>query len=74
MGRPIWGITHRNPQLDRMLLDRGSYLSADGDNQSIAMALERIWLDWRRQSLIKPAWNPIGVDQAVNTILANVKQ
>ena len=74
MGRPIWGITHRNPQLDRMLLDRESYLSADGDNQSIAMALERIWLDWRRQSLIKPAWNPIGVDQAVNTILANVKQ
>jgi glycosyltransferase involved in cell wall biosynthesis len=26
-GRPIWGITHRNPQLDQMLLDRGAYLS-----------------------------------------------
>jgi len=25
-GRPIWGISHRNPQLDHMLLERGSYI------------------------------------------------
>jgi hypothetical protein len=71
-GRPIWGITHRNPQLDQMLLDRNSYLSADGDAQGIAMALERIWLDWQKKELIKPLWNPVGVDQAVGTILTNV--
>ncbi|MEI6182068.1 MAG: hypothetical protein WCP25_02080, partial [Polynucleobacter sp.] len=71
-GRPIWGITHRNPQLDQMLLDRGAYLSSDGDSQGITMAIERIWLDWQGKSLIEPVWKPIGVDQAVNTILTNV--
>jgi hypothetical protein len=72
-GRPIWGITHRNPQLDQMLLDRGAYLSANGDAQSIEMALERIWLDWQSKLLIQPIWKPIGVDQAVKTILTQVQ-
>ncbi len=71
-GRPIWGITHRNPQLDQMLLERGCYLSADGDEQGIALALERIWLDWQAKQLIKPIWNPIGVDQAVSSILSHI--
>ena len=71
-GRPIWGITHRNPQLDKMLLDRGSYLSADGDAEGIAMALERIWLDWQKQQLIDPLWGPVGVDQAVASILSHI--
>jgi len=72
-GRPIWGITHRNPQLDQMLLDRGSYLSPEGEASSVEMTLERIWLDWQSKKLIKPVWNPIGVDQAVNTILTHVQ-
>ena len=71
-GRPIWGITHRNPQLDQMLLDRGSYLSSDGDNAGINMALERIWLDWQQKQLIEPIWKPIGVDQAVRSILSHI--
>ena len=71
-GRPLWGITHRNPQLDKMLLDRGSYLSADGDAEGIAMALERIWLDWQKQQLIDPLWSPVGVDQAVASILSHI--
>ena len=72
-GRPIWGITHRNPQLDQMLLDRGSYLSAEGDSGGIALAIERIWLDWQNKALVVPIWKPIGVDQAVNTILTHVQ-
>jgi hypothetical protein len=68
-GRPIWGITHRNPQLDQMLLDRGAYLSAEGDSVGISIALERIWLDWQLKSLIQPLWKPIGVDQAVSKII-----
>ena len=71
-GRPIWGITHRNPQLDQMLLDRKSYVSADGDEPGIAMALERIWLDWQQKQLIKPIWEPIGVNQAVSSILSHI--
>ena len=73
-GRPIWGITHRNPQLDQMLLDRKSYLSADGDEEGIAMALERIWLDWQQKQLLQPIWQPIGVDQAVSSILSHIAQ
>jgi hypothetical protein len=72
-GRPIWGITHRNTQLDQMLLDRGSYLSSEGDSEGISMALERIWLDWQAKSLIEPSWEPIGVDQAVSSILNQVQ-
>ena len=72
-GRPIWGITHRNPQLDQMLLDRGAYLSPQLDPEAIELSLERIWLDWKAKKLIEPVWNPIGVDQAVNTILAQVQ-
>jgi hypothetical protein len=72
-GRPIWGITHRNPQLDQMLLDRGAYLSPQLDPEAIELSLEIIWLDWKGKRLIEPAWNPIGVDQAVNTILAQVQ-
>ena len=72
-GRPIWGITHRNPQLDQMLLDRGSYLSPEGDAQAVASTLEKIWLDWQNKCLIEPLWKPIGVDQAVSTILSHLQ-
>jgi hypothetical protein len=71
-GRPIWGVTHRNPQLDQMLSDRNSYLSADGDDEGIAAALEKIWLDWQQKRLLEPIWQPIGVDQAVSSILSHI--
>jgi hypothetical protein len=57
-----------------MLLDRHSYLSADGDDEGIAMTLERIWLDWQKKQLLEPAWKPIGVDQAVRSILLHIAQ
>lgn len=72
-GRPIWGITHRNPQLDEMLSERGAYLSHEGDKIGIEMALERIWLDWQERRLIEPKWLPLGVNQAVEQILNEIK-
>ena len=71
--RPIWAITHRNTQLDQMLSERGAYLSHEGDSSGINMALERIWLDWEQKSLPIPTGKPIGVKQAVDTILNTVK-
>jgi Glycosyl transferase 4-like domain len=71
-GRPIWGITHRNPQLDKMLLDRGSYVSPAGNLDGVAMSIERIWLDWQAKALLEPVWSPIGVNQAVDSILSHV--
>ena len=71
--RPIWGITHRNPQLDQMLSERGAYLSHEGDLEGINMALERIWFDWEQKRLSMPVGKPLGVKQAVDTILSIVK-
>lgn len=73
-GRPIWGITHRNPQLDQMLLDRSAYLSPQSNVEAVELALERIWLDWKNQQLIAPKWLPVGVGQAVQGILAEVNK
>ncbi len=73
-GRPIWALSHRNPQLDEMLAERGAYLSHAGDELGIAMALERIWLDWINRELIEPKWLPIGVDQAAFKILTEVQK
>ena len=71
--RPIWGITHSNPQLNEMLSERGAYLSHEGDAESINMALERIWSDWVQKQLTIPKGKPIGVGQAVTTILDTVQ-
>lgn len=71
--RPIWGITHRNPQLEKMLSERGAYLSHEGDKIGIEMTLEKIWLDWQERRLIEPKWLPLGVDQAVEQILTKIK-
>ena len=69
MGRPIWAITHRNPQMNALLAERNAYISAADDAASIDGALERIWLDWQQKNLMQLAWKPIGVDQAAHRIL-----
>jgi hypothetical protein len=71
-GRPIWGITHRNPQLDQLLSDRNSYLSVSSDEASLTLTLERIWLDWQDKNINQVRGNPIGVDQAVKKILESI--
>jgi hypothetical protein len=73
MGRPIWAITHRNPQMNALLAERNAYISAADDAASIDQALERIWFDWQRKNLMQLAWKPIGVDQAAQTILQFVE-
>ena len=71
-GRPIWGITHRNPQLNEMLSARNAYLSASGDESGIAMTLEKIWLDWQQKNLNPVLGSPVGVNQAVQKILETI--
>ncbi len=69
MGRPIWAITHRNPQMNQLLAERHAYISAADDTSSIDQTLEQLWLDWQQQNLAPLAWQPIGVDQAAKRIL-----
>jgi hypothetical protein len=73
-GRPLWGITHRNPQLDQMLLNRGAYLSPQSNTKAVELTLERIWLDWRDRKLIEPKWEPLGVAQAAYRILYEIQE
>jgi hypothetical protein len=72
MGRPIWAITHLNPQMNALLAERNAYISAADDTASIDLALERIWLDWQQKNLMPLARKPIGVDQAAKQILSLV--
>jgi hypothetical protein len=72
MGRPIWAITHRNPQMNALLAERNAYISAADDTASIDQTLEQIWLDWQQKSLMQLAWKPIGVEQAARQILSLV--
>jgi hypothetical protein len=69
-------VKHNDPvvmvKAYEMLSERGAYLSHEGDEAGIALALEKIWLDWRNRRLIQPIWRPIGVDQAVSAILNQV--
>jgi hypothetical protein len=69
MGRPIWAITHRNPQMNALLAERNAYISAADDATSIDQTLERIWLEWEQKSFRQLVWKPIGVDQAAQRIL-----
>jgi hypothetical protein len=73
MGRPIWAITHLNPQMNALLAERNAYISAADDAASIDGTLERIWLDWQQKNLMPLAFKPIGVDQAAQRILQFVE-
>jgi nucleoside-diphosphate-sugar epimerase len=43
-------------------------------DKKVADMLDTIWLDWRKQQLTQPIWKPIGVDQAVASILNHVQR
>lgn len=67
--RPIWGITNRNPELDRMLMERNHYLSHTLDQQSILSTLEGICQDWNQHKLHEPIGDPVTPRDAVKKIL-----
>jgi hypothetical protein len=72
MGRPIWAITHHNPQMNGLLFERNAYISAADDVSSMDRTIEQLWLDWQQKKLMQLAWKPIGVDQAAKQILSLV--
>jgi hypothetical protein len=72
MGRPIWAIIHRNPQMNALLAERNAYISAADDVSSMDRTIEQLWLDWQQKKLTQLAWKPIGVGQAVKQILSLV--
>lgn len=68
-GRPVIALTHQNPQLDRMLHERNSYVADYDDQKGIVALLERAYADWQVERLPQPAVPAIGTRQAVESIL-----
>jgi len=68
--RPIFAITHINPQLDNMLDSRGHYIAHSSDSSSIQLQLEKIWVDWKNKRLVQPKYDPYKVEDCVDKILS----
>ncbi len=70
--RPVFALSHRNPDMDRLLLDRGAYVSHTNDIASVLNCLESMWDAWLKQSLPVPNLQPITPETAVEQILKKI--
>jgi len=70
--RPVFALSHRNPDMDRLLLDRGAYVSHTNDIASVLNCLESMWDAWFKQSLPVPNLQPITPETAVEQILKKI--
>lgn len=68
-GRPIIALTHQNPQLVQMLLDRHSYVAEVEQSEAVISAFSSAYADWKANCLHMPTLPAIGVEQSINTIL-----
>jgi len=67
--RPIFALTHLNPQFEQLVKQYGGMVVASTDTQAIANGLNQIWLQWNARSLETPTNEPISVGDAVQIIL-----
>ena len=68
-GRPLIALTYKNPQLDRMLAERHSYVAASDRQDEIIAAVKRAFGDWKADRLPHSLPSGVGVGQAVDAIL-----
>ena len=73
-GRPVIALTHENLQLDRLLLERNSYVAASDRQEEIVAVLKKAYGDWEADQLPRPTLPPIGVGQAVDAIINAMAQ
>lgn len=68
-GRPVIALTYRNPQLDRMLAERNSYIAASDNHDEVVAVIARAYADWKADRLPQTSVPPIGTKQSVDAIL-----
>lgn len=69
--RPILGLVWRNPQLDRILVERGHVAVNALDVEGIGMKVLEIFSQWEANQLVdNPNSNPFTVEHAVDRIVA----
>jgi hypothetical protein len=71
-GRPVIALTHQNPQLDRMLHERNSYVVDYDDIPGAAQLLEKAYKDWQDNHLPQSTVPAIETRQAVENILKHL--
>jgi len=67
-GRPIIALTHLNPQLNQMLMDRNSYVADVNKPDEIVNAIATAYADWQSNNLHLSTLPAIGVGQSVDAI------
>jgi len=72
--RPILALTHRNPAFDQLLGQYHAYIAEQSNPGAIIAALEQIYAAWQQQQMPVIRTKPLGVDQAVQTILHTVSE
>jgi glycosyltransferase involved in cell wall biosynthesis len=71
--RPIFGITHRNPQLDSLILERNGYVAHTEKMQQIIKNIEHSINDWETNNIVTTNLTPIGVETATYFIIEKAK-
>ncbi|NBV02508.1 MAG: hypothetical protein EBS14_04835 [Burkholderiaceae bacterium] len=67
-------LTHRNPAFDQLLGEYHAYIAEQSNPRAIIAALEQIYAAWQQQQMPVISAKPLGVDQAVQTILHAVSE
>lgn len=72
-GRPVFGLVHLNPQLERLVTDHGGYAMEVDNTEAVMLALKRLVSDWERDTFPVSQLPPLDTRQAVDTILHQVE-
>lgn len=72
--RPIFALTHNNPQLDAMIRERNGYLCATANQGSIVHGLEHLWHDWKSRALPTSKLPPVTIESTVEKVMLAVQQ
>ncbi len=67
--RPVIALTHENPQLDKMVSERGGYVAPYIDVAEAETVIRQAILDWQADKLTVTSLHPLGTEQAVVKIL-----
>ena len=72
-GRPVFALTHLNPQIDSLLRQHRAYQADSHDAAAIRDNLRKMYEDWHGQRLPEDSMPAISVKAAVDAILAQLK-
>lgn len=72
--RPVIALTYQNPQLDQLVSERGGYVAHADQPAEVLRVIEQAYTDWKSGALPTSTMPAIGVQQAVDRILAEVRR